>query len=236
VAGVRDEDIISYDGTNWSMLVDGSDVGLGGTDIEGFHRLDANTILMAVSNPVTLGSLAVDTFDIVRFDATNLGPNTAGNFSLYFDGNDVGLTASGEKIDAFTLLADGRLLISTTGNPGVTGVTSARDEDLLAFRPTALGANTSGSWAMYFDGSVFGLGETSGEDVDGVAVANGLIYLTTVDAFAVTGVSGFDEDVFRCTFTGEDKITACTYLSALAFDGSAWGLDTNDVDGIALLP
>jgi hypothetical protein len=240
VGGVasQDEDIVHFNGTAWSVLFDGSDVGLGGNDVEDFHRLDADTILMVLSNAVTLNSVPVDRFDVVRFDATSpLGPTTTGTFSLYFDGQDVGLGdtgASAERIDAISMLPDGRLLISTTGNPTVSGVSGGRDEDLLAFTPAALGTNTSGSWAMYFDGSVFGLGETSGEDVDGVAVANGVIYLTTVDAFAVTGVSGFDEDVFRCTSTGVDKITACTYSSALAFDGSAWGLSANDVDGIAL--
>jgi hypothetical protein len=235
VADVRDEDILQFDGSGWSMLMDGSDVGLGSTDVEGFHLLDADTILMAVSNPVTLGSLAVDTFDIVQFDATSLGPTTTGSFSLYFDGNDVELTASGEKIDGFALLPDDRLLISTTGNPVVTGVSGARDEDLLAFSPATLGENTSGSWAMQFDGSDAGLGETSGEDVDGVAVAaNGEIYLTTLDAFAVSGVSGADEDVFLCAPTSLGNDTGCTYSSTLFFVGSAWGVAANDVDGIAL--
>jgi hypothetical protein len=240
VGGVasQDEDILHFNGTSWSMLVDGSDIGLGSTDIEGFYRVDADTILMALSNPVTLGSLAVDTFDIVQFDATSLGPNTAGSFSLYFDGNDVGLTSSGEKIDGFTRLADGGLLISTTGTAKVPGLNStvitAQDEDLLSFTPTALGANTSGTWAMYFDGSRVGLGDASGEDVDGAVVAdNGDIYLTTMNDFAVAGVSGADEDVFRCTPTALGANTACNYSSTLVFDGSAWGL-TADVDGIDL--
>jgi hypothetical protein len=125
------------------------------------------------------------------------------------------------------------LLISTTGNPAVPGA-SGQDKDLLAFTPATLGANTSGSWAMHFDGSDVGL-STSGEDVDGVAVAaNGGIYLTTLGNFAVTGVSGADEDVFVCTPTSLGDNTACTYSGALAFDGSAWGLGANDVDGIAL--
>jgi hypothetical protein len=239
VGGVasQDEDILHFNGTAWSVLFDGSDVGLGSTDVEDFHRLDVDTILMVLSNAVTLNSVSVDQFDIVRFDATSpLGPTTAGTFSLYFDGPDVGLgetDVSGEKIDAFSMLPDGRLLISTKGNPGV-GVMGARDEDLLAFTPTALGANTSGTWTMYFDGSDVGLGETSGEDVDGVTVANGVIYLTTLDAFAVSGVSGADEDVFRCTATMVGDNTSCTYAAALAFDGSAWGLAGNDVDGIDL--
>ena len=36
--GIRDEDIIVYDPTSdsWSLLFDGSDVGLGNVDVDGF--------------------------------------------------------------------------------------------------------------------------------------------------------------------------------------------------------
>ena len=74
--------------------------------------------------------------------------------------------------DAFAVLPDGRLLISTLGNVSVSGASGA-DEDLLAFTPTALGATTSGAWAMYFDGSDVGLSSTSNEDVNGVWVDGG---------------------------------------------------------------
>ena len=70
------------------------------------------------------------------------------------------------------------------------------DEDLLAFTPSSLGPTTSGTFAMYFDGSDVGL-TANGEDVDAAAVdAAGRIYLSTRDDFAVTGASGADEDVF----------------------------------------
>ncbi len=139
-----------------------------------------------------------------------------------------------EDIDALELLPDGRLLISTTGNPSVPGVTG-NDEDPLAFTPTTLGENTSGAWAMYFDGSDVDLATDSGEDVDGAAVgANGDIYLTTTGLFAVPGVSGDDEDVFVCTPTSLEDVTACTYSPNLYFDGSMWGLAANDVDAINL--
>jgi hypothetical protein len=141
-----------------------------------------------------------------------------------------------ENIDAFELLADGRLLISTTGNFAVPGV-SGRDEDVLVFTPASLGENTTGAWAMYIDGSSTGIGlGDSGEDVDAVDVsANGDIYLSTADIFAASGISGADEDVFVCTPTlSGGSVAACTYAPALHFDGSAWGLDTNDVDAINL--
>jgi RHS repeat-associated protein len=240
VGGVaaQDLDILYFDGTNWSLFFDASDVGLStsGQDINDFHILDADTILMIFNDPITLGGLAVDTRDIVQFDATSLGETTSGTFSLYFDGNDVGLDDTAEeKLDALEILSDGRILVSTDGNftlPGITG----KDEDILAFTPSALGENTSGSWAMYFDGSNTGIGLSNSEDVDAVEVAsNGNIYLSTADVFAVTGLSGEDEDVFVCvpTFSGS-SVNSCTYASTLYFDGSAYGLATNDVDGINL--
>ena len=68
-------------------------------------------------------ALAVTPQDVVRFDATSLGSTTTGAFSMYFDGSDVGLDTTAEKIDSVSLLPDGRVLISTTGNPAVAGVT-----------------------------------------------------------------------------------------------------------------
>ena len=41
------------------------------------------------------------------------------------------------------------------------------DEDILRFAPTLLGANTTGTWSFYFDGSDEALDTTNGEDVDG---------------------------------------------------------------------
>src|SRR6266508_6538832 len=229
-----DKDILRFDGQTWSMFFDGSDVGLGSTDLFGFSIVDADTILMAFSSAVTVNGLAVTPQVIVRFDATSLGNNTAGTFSMYLDGSDVGLDTTAEKIDSVSLLPDGRALISTTGNPSVPGV-SGKDEDVLAFTPSSLGDVTSGSWAMYFDGSDVGLAETSGEDIDALDIAGGKIYLSTADNFSVSGLAGADEDVFVCQPTSLGDVTACNYSSLLYFDGSTWGLATNDVDAFNFL-
>jgi hypothetical protein len=58
--------------------------------------------------------------------------------------------------------------------------------------------------------------------------------LTTQNNFAVTGVSGANEDVFICTAISLGDTTACIYSPTLFFDGSLWGLADNDVDGIDL--
>jgi hypothetical protein len=232
VGGVAsaDEDILRFNGSTWSLFFDGSDVGVASPDLFGFSVVDADTILMSFSTAVTVNGLAITPQDVVRFEATSLGSTTAGTFSMYLDGSDVGLDTTAEKIDSVSLLPDGRVLISTTGNPAVAGITGGRDEDVLAFTPSSLGNNTSGTWAMYFDGSDVGLGETSGEDVDALDVVGGKVYLSTADTFSVNGVSGADEDVFICNATSLGDITACDYSSALYFDGSTWGLSANDVD------
>ncbi|MCA1746080.1 MAG: hypothetical protein LC655_00175, partial [Bacteroidales bacterium] len=209
VGGVSfvDEDILRFDGQNWSLWFDGSDVGLGSIDVFAISVLDNDTILMALSNNVTLNGLAVDPQDIVRFDASSLGSVTAGTFSMYLDGSDVGLDTTGEKIDAFSMLPDGRILISTTGDFSVPGVTG-KDEDIIAFTPASLGDNTSGSWAMYFDGSDVGLGESSDEDIDALDVVAGNIYLSTNGNFSVNGAAGAGEDIFVCSPTSLGDLTA----------------------------
>lgn len=233
IAGVAsaDEDILRFDGQNWSLFFDGSDVGVGSPDLFAFSIVDADTLLMSFSSSVTVNGITAAPQDVLRFDATSLGSTTAGTFSLYFDGSDVGLSTSSESIDSLTLLPDGRLLFSTTGSVSVPGLTTGQDEDVLAFTPTSLGSTTSGAWSMYFDGSDVGLAESSDEDVDALDVTtNGNIYLSTLGNFAVGGLSGADEDVFVCAPTSIGSLTACNYAPSLYFDGSAWGLAANDVD------
>ena len=167
-----DEDILFFDGTNWSLFFDGSDVGVGSPDLFAFSILDADTILMSFGTNVTVNGITATPQDVLRFDATSLGSTTAGTFSMYFDGSDVGLSTTAEKIDSLSLLPDGRLLISTTGDPSVPGV-AGQDEDVLAFTPTSLGDVTSGTWSLYFDGSDVGLANTSGEDIDALDVVEG---------------------------------------------------------------
>ena len=171
---------------------------------------------MSFDTAFTLTGLgAVDDSDILRFIPTSTGATTAGTWSWYFDGSDVGLSTNDEDVDAFTMLPNGRLLISTLGNVSVTGASGA-DEDLLAFTPSQLGSTTSGAWAMYFDGSDVGLSSTSNEDVNGVWVdAAGKIYLTTLGSFSVTGASGDGSDIFTCTPGSLGSTTTCTLDAVL---------------------
>ncbi|HXQ34263.1 MAG TPA: hypothetical protein VN843_09640, partial [Anaerolineales bacterium] len=101
VGGVAfaDEDILQFNGTTWNLFFDGSDVGLSAVDTFAFYLLDADSLLLSFNTSVTLGGTSYAPTDIVRFDATSLGATTAGTFSMYFNGVDVGLsTTSTESI------------------------------------------------------------------------------------------------------------------------------------------
>lgn len=227
------EDILAFDGARFSLFFDGSDVGLASFTVDAFEITSPTSILLSFTSAGTVGGVAMDDSDVLRFTATSLGAQTAGTFSMYFDASDVGLTTSDEDVDAIELLPDGRLLLSTTGAFSVPGL-SAADEDLVAFVPTALGSNTAGFFALYFDGSDVGLSAT-GENVDAVAVDGaGRILLSTSGSFAVTGLSGADEDVFVFTPVSTGSTTSGTFAPALLFDGSVAGLGATDVVGAAL--
>jgi VCBS repeat-containing protein len=232
----KDEDILAYDlGTGvWSMYFDGSDVGIGGTDVNAFHIDADGSILLSLTAAATIPDVgSIDDSDIVRFIPTSTGTNTAGTFEWYFDGSDVDLSANGEDVVAIGFLPDpdGRLAISTTGSFSVSGV-SGKDEDLLIFAATSLGETTSGSWEFHFDGSDVGL-DTSNEDIRaGWIDANNDIYLTTKGAFSVAGAAGDGSDIFTCVPGSTGIDTSCTF--SLFWDGTANGFGSENIDGLFL--
>ena len=230
----KDEDIVVFDGNEFSRVFDGSDVGVSG-DIDALAVISETEILFSLTSSTTLPGIgdSVDDSDIVLFTATQLGDDTEGVLSLYFDASDVGLSSDNEDIDALELLPDGDMLISTTGSVSVTGA-SGSDEDLLRFTPVSLGATTSGTWSLHIDNSDVALGS---EDIDGVSVhGNGALHLSTLSSFSLDAVSGGDEDVltFEATTFGVD--TAGIFSPTLLFDGSIHGLSGEDINALDLAP
>lgn len=163
-----------YDGGSdtyyWWKLLDGEDYDLG---IK--HRIEAFSIMgdiyyypdiymSFVQDAIKVPDIApkVQGEDVVKFDWYNE------EFSLYFDGSDVGLTLRSEKIDGLDVsdawFADvdfpydcnaGVLFISTQGAyrvPAANGGALVGDgNDVLMFCATNLGANTAGFWFRGFD-------------------------------------------------------------------------------------
>lgn len=241
VGSVADEDVVSYDpatGT-WALYFDGSDVGLGGTDVKALHVLEGGNLVLSFDSttfsvPGLIGGpsgTTVEDRDLVIFSFTSSGANTAGSFSFVFDGSDVGLTTSSEDIDGVYEFPGGGLAISTLGNPSVTGVSGA-DEDILLFSATQYGSTTAGTWSHYFDGSDVGFSTSSSEDLNALTFENGVdLLFSCVGTWSAAGGGGADEDVGR--FSG--TFGAATSGSAsLQLDLSALGISTaEDVDGLS---
>ena len=233
---VKEEDIVCFDGTDFEVFFDGSavDESLSGLEIDAFHLLPSEEnlsqeILISFTTAATINGLLLDDSDIIKFEK-NLDDSYSSE--IYFDGSDVGLTRGGEDIDAFSLLSNGDLLLSTRGSFSVNGA-SGRDEDIIKFSPTSLGSRTRGSWDIYVDGSDVGLSNNS-EDIDALGLKDGKLYFSTTGNFSVPGISGEDEDVFSFAPSFVGSNTSGTYDSTLFFDGSVYGIGGNDISAIYL--
>jgi len=233
----QDEDVLTYNNSSgiWAMYFDGSDVGLSNVDVDAFTQLDNGTILLSVDTSITLpGVGTIDDSDILLFTSDSTGWSTAGTWSMYLDGSDVGLSTDGEDVKAVHILNDGRILISTYGSYSVSGL-SGNDEDLLAFTPAQLGGNTQGSWSLYFDGSDVGMTD-SNDDIFGTFVdeEDGSIYLTTLGFYSVTGLNGAMEEIFRCTPISLGNNTSCTFSTF--WNGGSFGFIWEQIDAIDIGP
>lgn len=241
VGTVQNEDVVARSVSTgaWSMIFDGSDVGLGGLTIDGMARMADGSILLSFTDSGSIPGMTggpsgttLDDSDVVRFVPTSLGSTTAGSFVFYFDGSDVGLTTNNEDVDAIALTASGQLVISTLGAATPTGATGA-DTDLFVFTATSLGSATAGSFAVYFDGSDVSLSDNGNEDVDAASILpDGRILLSTIGNVSVPGVSGANEDVLRFTPTTLGATTSGTYAMYLDLStlGIATGADVGSVD------
>lgn len=227
-----DEDILVYDieANTWGILIDGSDVGLSSLDVDAFFILNDGSMLMSVSSDATIAGFGpVDESDILRFVPTSTGTNTAGTFEMYFDGSAYGLDVSAEDVDALAVLNDGRLVMSITGNTKI-GALTIKDEDLLVFNPS------DGSWAFYLLGKDVLLNTVSSEDTNGVWIdpLNGDIYLTTIGAFAVNGLSGDGDDIFICVPLSANPTSSCNFHAF--WDGDAHAFGSEIIDAIFIEP
>jgi hypothetical protein len=262
----------------FELFFDGSDVGITRTIIDGMDILEPlpptgdrgqdeqpADILFSFNQAHSLPPIGlVLQSDIVRFVASENGPQTGGSFERFFDGSDIGLQSGGENIDAFLFEEYGlgaargnpglgNLYFSTSGNLNIPGVT-ARDEDIVVcvgydftLLPTGDIDSTCQDILRFFDGSEAGLANAN-EDVDAFTfgipllrgVANQALYLSTYGNFNVNDENGRNEDVFACYVTidpanrGGFPITSCDAV-AIVFDGSDYGLGSNNVYSIDLL-
>lgn len=153
----------------WWKLFEGEYNGLGVHKIDAFSIMgdiyDYPTIYMSFrQNAITVPGISPRVMgqDVVEFDSY------WGEYSLFFDGSDVGLTLLSEKIDGLDVWEPyindvyfpydcnaGVLFISTQGNYRVKAANGGdlvgEGNDILMFCATNLGPNTAGFWFRGFD-------------------------------------------------------------------------------------
>ncbi|MEM9117856.1 MAG: DVUA0089 family protein [Cyanobacteria bacterium P01_F01_bin.56] len=234
LTNIDNTDIVQYDGTSFKRVFDGSDVGINNKILDAFDVISDTEILMSFRKATTIQGLVVEKGDIVKFNATQLGEQTAGSFEMYFDASDVDL--KGGNLTALSKLDSGDLLLSMSSSGSVNGV-SFNNEDVLLFSPTTLGDNTSGTFELYLDGSDIAL-TSKGEGITALAMAGEQILLSSESNFRVptTGgaLKGEDVDIFSFTPTLGGSSTEGTFGPELFFDGSNFGLTKKGNDVIAI--
>lgn len=172
----------------------------------------------------TIDGLVFKDEDIIVFDR---GTNS---WAMVFDGSDVNIT---DDVYGFTILSDGSILMAFKNPITVPGVGGVTRNDVVRFFPASLGTNTSGTFALVFDGSDVGL-SADGEDIDAVSVtSDGQLVISTTGSWSVAGasgtISGSDEDLFVFNATSLGLLTAGTF--ELLYDGSDVDMSSEDVNG-----
>lgn len=230
-----DEDVLRDEpGQALAQLFKGADHGLGKKDIDALAILDDGSLLISLDGPVKnlpgLAGNTVDDSDIVRYD-----PGTE-LYEWYFDGSDVGLTTAAEDIDAIALLPDGRLLLSTGGNVKVVGVKAA-DEDVLVFTGALGSDQTSGTFALYLDGSDLStaLGDIDGLDfAPGGLAGNGILYMSADKTVTLGGEAMLPDDVFACHINTLGASSSCDLIERV-WSGQAAGMPAKaNVDALEI--
>jgi hypothetical protein len=235
VSGTADNaDVYSWDGTSFALVLDATAAGLpSAANVDAVRVVGSQIYLSFDTNTGTVvpGIGTVPDEDIVVYDSGS------GSFSLFFDGSAVGLINDSEDVDAFDILGDGSVLVSTIGNVEVPGLAGTwTDEDVLRCVPTSSAPIASCTWSVYFDGSDVALNTVVSEDVDGVSAGSGKLYLSTVGAYDVAGLANATADaggdVFSCDSPVTGEVTSCGGFS-LYFRASDHGL-TGNIDAVSV--
>ncbi|MEZ5594499.1 MAG: cadherin-like domain-containing protein [Gammaproteobacteria bacterium] len=158
--------------------------------------------------------------DILRYDTDT------DEWSMYFDGSDVGLSYS--NVNAFHLQDDSSILLSFDAPKYIAGLGAVDNSDIVRFIPGSLGTTTAGSFEWYFDGSDVGLGPL-GENIDAIGFApDGRLVISASGWLSVAGVFAQDEDLVAFEAVSLGQTTQGSWT--LYVDGSDVGLNTASED------
>jgi hypothetical protein len=150
------EDVIQYNiGTNVaSLYFDGdAEFTVAEENIDAFHLLANGNVVLSAADAFVLGGLNFEAEDMVEY---NIATNVA---TLFFDG-DAEFTLAEEDIDAFEILPNGNVVLSTVSAASLGGL-AFQPDDLVEYN---IATNVA---SLYFDGDTE---FTANEDIDAFAI------------------------------------------------------------------
>jgi FtsP/CotA-like multicopper oxidase with cupredoxin domain len=215
-------------GTTWTVTAsnwsNGGTLGLNLTSASGIRDVAGNN-LPAAGLPVVGPAYDIQTPLDFSTAGNTLPPGvggTADDADIYrWNGTafsraisattDLGLPG-GANVDGFDRVDATHFYLSFNGNVSVPGLGTVADEDVVYY--------DAGTWSLFFDGSVAGVGNT---DLDAISVVGGTLYFSTDNTAVPTGVTGGGDDADIYSWNGSSF--------ARVYDASALGWSTANVDG-----
>lgn len=175
----RDGDLVRYDDVaNTATLVFSEDNFAADENVDAVHILANQHILLSTAVGASLAGLTFRDGDVVEYDPVN------DSATVFFNEN---LFLSGGNIDAFAILDNGNLVLSTALDDTLAGVLF-RDGDLIEYDPMG------GTASLFLSEDLF----VADEDIDGVHVlSDGTIILSTQDNASIGGLIFLDGDLVR---------------------------------------
>ena len=148
-----ERDLILYDGTNFSKLLDGQSIGApDGVCIDAATELSDGSIIFSLDIPVSLGGIDFKANDLISYDGSSL--------DLYFSGSDNGIPENA-NIDGVWVNLEGDILFSLDIPCSLNGL-DVKDKDIIKW--------SEGSFSLYIDGLSAEM--PAGADVDALSSVN----------------------------------------------------------------
>tara|TARA_R110002073_G_scaffold148228_1_gene301230 strand:+ start:2240 stop:7267 length:5028 start_codon:yes stop_codon:yes gene_type:complete len=119
----------------FEMYFDGSDVGLS-TYYENIDAISLDTdgnLIISTTGRFAVPGLSGSQSDLVKFNATRLGDDTAGTWQLFQNGEELGLKTSRENITGVSLNPESNQVYFTTLGNLVTSDVKATGNDIIAY-------------------------------------------------------------------------------------------------------
>jgi hypothetical protein len=200
-------DLVLYDDVaDTAVLVFSESEFAADENVDAVHFLANGNILLSTFDGATLGGLTFRDGDIVEYDPIS---DVA---TLFFDED---LFLGDVNVDAFSVLGNGNLVLSTTVDDTLAGL-SFLDGDLVLYDPVG------GTASLFLSEAVFGGVD---EDIDGVHVfANGTIALSTETSAAIGGLG----NVLNGDVALYDPVAG---TATLIFDEASFGTN-EDIDAL----